>query len=313
MNPELSGYNIVRVTKNLLEDLIPLYKEVLQKEYSIEHLQKKFDTESFGAEYIGYVAYWENKAIAFYAIFPCLMEYKEQNILAAQSADTMTHPEHRGKGLFVHLAKTTFELARIEGIKFVFGFPNANSYGSIKILPWEHEEDMNLYKIKVNTLPLANLGMKNHFFKTPYLSFLQFIMFFHKKTKVPINIFPRDNDSIHIKHDANYFNYKSYGNSFKLNIANVNIWMRVNGELLVGDLEYVKDENIKPILKHLKRFAFLIGCRRIIFCFSKGMFWDRQLAKYFTAEKGFSIFYYDLSSGLPLTKLAFSFSALDTF
>jgi len=311
--PHLSEYKVLRVSKDSLKDLIPLYNAAFQKQYSIKYLLKKFDTMQFGAEYIGHIAYFRNKAVAFYTLFPCIMEYKGQSILAAQSGDTMTHPEHRKKGLFIYLAKLTYELAKVQGIKFVFGFPNDSSYeGFTKKLLWKHNEDMNLYKIKVNTLPLSGISTKNHFLKFLYASFLHFILLFYKQTKAPLNIVGYD-DRIHIKHDTKYFNYKSYGSNFKLNIAGVNVWMRVNGALLVGDLEQAEDKKVKLILGRLKRLAFLIGCRDLVFSFSKEMFWNKQLSNYAIAEKGFPIAYYDLGSRLPLSKLVFSFSALDTF
>jgi hypothetical protein len=44
-------------------------------------------------------------------------------LLAAQSADTMTHPAFRNRGLFVKLAGMTVDLCRRTQIAFAFWFP----------------------------------------------------------------------------------------------------------------------------------------------------------------------------------------------
>ena len=49
------------------------------------------------------------------------------------SMATVTHPAHRGKGLFKTLARQSYETAREEHYEFVIGVANANSYpGFIK-------------------------------------------------------------------------------------------------------------------------------------------------------------------------------------
>jgi len=313
MQDGLPGYEIKRVTKDVLKDLIPLYKVTFGKRYSIKYLQQKFNTAGFGSEYIGYIAYAGNKAVAFYTVFPCIMEYRGHLLLSAQSGDTMTHPDHRGKGLFLCLAQKTYELARIEGIKLVFGFPNSNSYnGFVKKLLWKHEENLVLYKIGINSLPLASVGAKHDTFRLIYNFYLKCILLFYKKVNTSIS-FNQNEEAIHIKYDTNYFTYKCYGNNFMLNISGVNIWLKIDGSLFIGDIEQKQGEDIESIIRQLKRFAFLIGCRQIIFSFTKETYWATHLSKHLTQKEGFPVAYYDMDSGLPLNKLEFSFSALDTF
>ena len=50
---------------------------------------------------------------------------------------TVTHPDHRGKGLFRKLAKTTYDYAKENGFEFVLGVANANSFpGYMKYFPF---------------------------------------------------------------------------------------------------------------------------------------------------------------------------------
>lgn len=54
------------------------------------------------------------------------------------SLNTATHPKHQGKGLFVKLATTTYDYAKMNDFKFVIGVANANStHGFIKRLGFD--------------------------------------------------------------------------------------------------------------------------------------------------------------------------------
>jgi hypothetical protein len=311
---KLDNLVVKRIRKDLLPSLIPLYKSAFKKDYTLSYLQKKFDTIRFGAEYIGYIAFYNEKAIACYVVFPCNMIYKGQTILAAQSGDTMTHPQHRGKGLFKLLAEKTFELAKNENVKFIFGFPNKESYhGFTKSLLWVHQENMNMYKINVPTLPIASICKKNKIFSFFYKGYLRILLSFYKKTSPPFTESTSQVGNISIPAYIGYMNYKTYGGSFIVNINNTNVWMKINNALLIGDIEQIKDEEGYQVIKRLKRFAFMAGCRQLVFSFSKGSFWDKELSKNISPEEGFPIAYLDLGVKLPLENLAFSFSALDTF
>lgn len=310
----LGNYRIEQISADALKQLVPLYKESFKKKYSVEYLLKKFNTRSFGAEYIGYVAICDGQIVACYVLFPCIMLYNGQRILAAQSGDTMTHLQHRNKGLFKCLAEKTFELAGNKGIKFIFGFPNQESYhGFMKSLSWTKQEHMNLYKIKITTLPIARICQKNDALSFLYKGYLRTLLAFYKNKFGSFNASTNQDDNISIPTDSVYMQYKTYGGNFIVNLNGTKAWIKVNNALLVGDIERTTDEISHNTIKALKRFALLAGCRHIIFSFSKGTFWDAELSKYATSEEGFPVAYLDLGSGLPLQKLALSFSAIDTF
>src|SRR5207244_789927 len=80
---------------------------------------------------------------------------------AAVSGDTMTHSEHRGKGLFVELAKRTFQLAKESRIRFAYGFPNQNSLKGSVHAGWKYSGDqLKNFTVRVNTIPFARLSRK---------------------------------------------------------------------------------------------------------------------------------------------------------
>ena len=149
-------YNIVRLDKDNLKDLAFLHSEVYGIKMNKDYFFKKYNTAYTGVEYIGFLAYSKNNfPVAFYGVIPCFLTYENKTILAAQSADTMTHPGYRFKGMFVDLSRRTFDLCKENRIQTVFGFPNQNSYhGAIHKLGWIETEIMQCFIISVSTIPL---------------------------------------------------------------------------------------------------------------------------------------------------------------
>lgn len=75
---------------------------------------------------------------AHYALIPLKMEIDGRISSGLLSMATVTHPNHRGKGLFKTLARATYEYAAQSGYEFVVGVANANSYpGFIKYFDFQ--------------------------------------------------------------------------------------------------------------------------------------------------------------------------------
>src|SRR4030095_13673010 len=113
-------YSIVRLGENKLKDLEILYREVYGHKPVKNYLFKKYNTAYTGTQYVGHIAYnSENIPIAYFGVIPCFIQYNDQIILTAQAVDAMTLSQYRYKGLFVELAKQTFDLCRTLGIQLV--------------------------------------------------------------------------------------------------------------------------------------------------------------------------------------------------
>lgn len=87
---------------------------------------------------ISFNAFHGEEMVAHYALIPVRMCVEQRIVPGLLSMATVTHPEHRGKGLFKRLARESFEYARISGYEFVIGVANANSYpGFIKYFDFQ--------------------------------------------------------------------------------------------------------------------------------------------------------------------------------
>lgn len=86
---------------------------------------------------ISFNAFYEEELVAHYACIPYKMEIEGRVVLGLLDMATVTHPDHRGKGLFKKLAQTTYDFAKANGFEFVLGVANANSFsGYMKYFPF---------------------------------------------------------------------------------------------------------------------------------------------------------------------------------
>lgn len=95
------------------------------------------------------------KVIGQEALFYVPMKFKEKSFHGAQSVDTMTDPDFRGKGVFGRLARLTLEEGMRRNTPLFYGFPNRNSYSAyVKKLNWIDVTRVQRF-IKVLDLPSA--------------------------------------------------------------------------------------------------------------------------------------------------------------
>lgn len=86
---------------------------------------------------ISFNAFYGEELVAHYACIPYKMEIEGRVVMGLFDMATVTHPEHRGKGLFKKLAQTTYDYAKENGYEFVLGVANANSFpGYMKYFPF---------------------------------------------------------------------------------------------------------------------------------------------------------------------------------
>ncbi|MCB0395311.1 MAG: GNAT family N-acetyltransferase [Flavobacteriales bacterium] len=307
---ESTSLTFKRIGPDHFEDFQWLFQECFGVRIGIDKIRNKYDTEEFGMSYIGYFAFDGDKPAAHYAVLPVPMTIKGKDVIAVQSADTMTHSDYRGRGLFIKLAKMTYELAAKEGAKLVFGWPNKNSYPGFKNkLNWLELGLMKKYIFPVATLPLSEVFWKVKLLKSFYY---QSILGAAKKRQ---GTFPSD-----IKVDVNgiprsqsYLKYKANLGSVCLDIGRYGkAWVGFDTRMKVGDLSCEKKDLLQTI-KHLKRLAGRWGFRQVVFIVSPGSAWDKQLSEYFKAVDDLPLMYYPFDKDYVLESLNLTGGDYDTF
>ena len=244
-------------------------------------LTAKFLTKPFGGtEHLGFVAYPENAKpeinghplpVAYYGVFPILAKFGNNEVLCAQSGDTMTHPEHRGKGLFIDLAKKTYATARSEGIQFVFGFPNENSYpGFSRKLDWRFPYNMVRFIRIIPTLPIGLIFRR---MGKPYRQFGRWGHFIVKQffdEIEPYGTLWTHNSEIHsgIIRDSRLWDYKS-AYTLYVQSGKIGLVLKFDGDLSIGEIMGdPSPKEMSRIMHRLDILAMMTGAIRIKSYFS---------------------------------------------
>ncbi|MDQ2803819.1 MAG: GNAT family N-acetyltransferase [Pseudomonadota bacterium] len=95
----------------------------------------------------GMVAVDGDRIVASYTAWPATLYIGGEIVQGAQSRDTMTDPDYRGRGLFVKLASACYEMMQGLGYEVLYGFPNEQSYpGFVRRLNWTHIGDVAVLK-----------------------------------------------------------------------------------------------------------------------------------------------------------------------
>ncbi|MBP8042499.1 MAG: GNAT family N-acetyltransferase [Bacteroidales bacterium] len=130
-------YRIEKFTHQDNEQLVLLMKNCFNQEVPAEYFDWKYFKNPAGAS-IGFVAKTaNNEIVAFEGLMPEIYSLNGEQRIVFHSTDTMTHSEHRGKGLYTKIANAGFDYLRQEGKLFELGFGGAMSTPIIQKFGWK--------------------------------------------------------------------------------------------------------------------------------------------------------------------------------
>jgi GNAT superfamily N-acetyltransferase len=131
----------VEVTDRHLALYVELFRICYQRseKYSLAYVQWQYRDNPVGP-IVGFDAWHGDQLAAHYVVLPQRYRIVTGEIVpGALSLNTVTHPEHQGKGLFTRLARETFEKAGRDGFRLITGVANAASFpGFTKKLEFRH-------------------------------------------------------------------------------------------------------------------------------------------------------------------------------
>jgi len=309
-----NGYGVNRLSAANIQDLAILFTSVYGKGQPPGYFERKYDTAYTGAQYIGFIAYNDQQQpVAFYGVIPCFMICNSETILSAQSADTMTHPEHRNKGLFVELAGHTFELCVQTGIKLLFGFPNQNSLpGFINKLGWLQAEQMDYFIVPVKTLPLQKIAGKLPVFKELYTRYVYMVLKKYRSDRVGIPSSVLSNDFDGVLRDEGYLQNKTCTDTVVLNINGNEAWIKPDNRLLIGDLHIDTFEFLK-VLQSLKHIARVLGLGYLQFHTSRGTKLHALFQAQYKPVSSYPVIFKTLDNHIDTRNIKFTFADIDIF
>ena len=316
MNSEtaLKDYVVERLTKQTLTDVQQLYEAVYQRPAPPNYFRTKYNTAFTGLEYLGFIAYNKERIpVAYYGVIPCFLQNGSEKIISAQSADTMTHPKFRYKGMFVELSNLTFDLCRKEGIRVIFGFPNQNSYhGAVNKLGWVMTHTLDCFIISIGAPPLSAMATKSRLTNIIYGKYKNWILHKFKREE---EIIPNSSISegfVGVCRDSGYKTSKSYYERQVLNIGNALVWCKISNEWVIGDME-VTANDFESVIERMKRIASKLGIRQIQFHASPGTALHSLFASRYKSIPSFPALFQQFDPAVDIKKIKFTFADIDIF
>jgi len=306
-------YSIERLSENNIADLEKLHNAVYKQTLPEKYFNNKYNTAFTSVQYTGYIAYHNDLPIAFYGVIPCFIRFNNKIALAAQSADTMTHPQYRNQGLFIELAKQTFALCRGYDIELLFGFPNQNSlYGFINRLGWTTTERLSCFIINTDTFWLQRIFRKLPRLKKWYNSYCKKQL---KKVSLPL---PGINNSVFsdnyagVLRDCSYLNYKNYSDTHVIKLGRSVLWIKINNGIVIGDIT-VSSEDFDEMIDKLKKLAGKLGVKEIHFHSSPNTALHSLFSGRYNPILSFPVIFKELNGTTDINQVKFTSADIDTF
>lgn len=311
----MNGYVFKRLTKESVFDLHLLFLESFKTRTTLIEFEQKYNTDYLGVSYIGFLAYDEkNKPVAFNGVIPVLSIINDNPVLIAQSTDTLTHPDHQYRGLNLKLALMTYELSKAEGIHFLFGIPNENSFPVfINRLHWIQNGNMQKFQVGVPMLPISQVFRKHLQLKLIYRIWVNFILLFFKKAN---NGFENPNISktfFGLLRNNSFFVYKEYLKKHILIIGGKKVWIKFDGTLKIGDIENPNKNFLLKVLRRLKLIAFFTGIQKIQYQCSPESECFKIFSEIVPSTNSLPIIFLNLSNEYQPENLVLSLGDIDTF
>jgi hypothetical protein len=315
----MDEYRFERISPDNYSDFIGLAKDAFLVDSSFEDVRRLFDTRSFGVDHVGFIAYHvgTGEAAAFYGIFPCFVEIDGKRILAAQSGSTMTHPNHRRRNLFVLTAEKTYELAKGEGIAFVYGLPNQFSYRGLMKLGWTHHDDAVRYRFFVPTVPIGILVQNFKIADRVHGWLFGKVSSLWRMPNYPIPSSVLEPGVGGMHRSEKSVRYKPEDQNHRmLSIGGTGVWInRIGGQIGIGDIDQTdRVPDIRKVVRVLRVIALLSGCSFVRTYVSHGSRLDREFSKAgFRGSKGLADCYLNLAGGIEPERFKWVYGDYDTF
>ena len=307
-------YEIRKIGAERLGDLDGIFRSAFNEAPPLDELKAKHATEFAGLRDLGYAAYTPNgEPAGYYGVFPLRLRVAGKSVLAAQSGDTMVHKAHEGKRLFTRLARLTYDDAREQGVKSVYGFPSATSYpGLVRRLGWTHDGNFRRYQFIVPTLPVSELLWRFPLART----------LLARWQKLLLSLFPRggyfagslmDSGGDCVERSEGYWRYKLAGPDIRvIKVAGVDTIVKLEGSLGIGDVDSLDPRQLRRILHRLRLFCVFAGIGRIRTYLSPRAPLELALGQISRSSEGLPICYLDLD-GDTAADVQYCYFDMDTF
>lgn len=291
-----------------------LFKSAFNTNVSKLSISKKY-FDSYQKRRLSYITIGKNgDPASFYGMIFQKSIINGKMFEIGQSCDSMTHKSHVGKGLFVNLANATYENALNEGIDLIFGFPNETIYDlRIKKLGWCHRENIHVFKININPFSFSGVAFRIPIIAGLYINYVKLIIKKHMSAEECFDNSCYTDQNAVIVHDKDYFMYKGDKNKFVLELNGIKFWVKISNNLIVGDFENCNIVVFKQAFQILRKIAFKLGCKNIIFQYQEGSKNELLLREIFAVDSKMPVGFKVLNPTFSDFKFKFCGADFDTW
>ena len=161
------NFSIRKFKNEDVDEILNLLNNVFKQKFTRDWWKWKYELNPSGFRGQDgdiWVAESEHKIVGHYALIPEKIKFYSRVIDIAQSVDTATHPDFRGKGVFTALAKKVYSAAK-NRYPFLIGFPSAMAYRGFLNMGWK-----DLSPVPEHTKILDYNSFSNRKFSNPIYS-----------------------------------------------------------------------------------------------------------------------------------------------
>ncbi|MCB9446964.1 MAG: GNAT family N-acetyltransferase [Flavobacteriales bacterium] len=155
----MSGYTIHKLERENFPLLIPLMQDCFGMEVDITYFEWKFKDNPSGFAEGFYAKDEKGEVAAYYGVIPETYVINGEKRVIYQSCDTMTHSNHRRKGLFRMLAMHCYDLLREQNKLFIIGFGGGESTPGFLKFGWKE-----IFKVRYYFYPKLLTGLSGRDF-----------------------------------------------------------------------------------------------------------------------------------------------------
>lgn len=244
----MGEYRIEEFSSQDNEQLALLMKNCFNQDVPADYFTWKYFKNPAGNS-IGFVAKTEQgEIVAFEGLMPELYSIEGEQKIVYHSTDTMTHSEHRGKGLYTKIANAGFEYLRQQGKLFEIGFGGAMSTPIIQKFGWKTIFFIHFY------FKTYFQSYYNNLFFSGWLKSSGYII---RKIDNISDIMPvierKENAKVHKVISETVYSWKTANPRFKYNIAGIYdppnilkgyaVYYIQNNKIMLFDIGFVEDKS----------------------------------------------------------------------
>lgn len=308
------SFTLVRLTEELLPKVHTLFAEARNLYFPKGYFLRKYGINTPELRFVGFLALDNNQNPAgLVAMVPRQLQRGGNFFIGGELVDAVTHPRHRGKGLFVQLSKQVMVLAQTLGLELIFAPLNHLSAPIlVNKLGWQLYDQLPSFDYKCRGVDWYRYATRFSPTRKLYFQIVKRKMGHLLMTQT----FPKPNRTNvgTVVWDSLFFESKRKGRNLFLNFEGFLWWFRFDGGLFVAALEpagdKVRAETFKEALPKLLNY---LGVRRVFGSFPKESFAAQCFGSLGSPSANINMYIYPLTDLARESRWEFSLADCDSF